>query len=114
MRGMVGKILRQYGTGVTLLSGGTAREVRCFFQPVNSTSWQSIESVATPLGEITRGQYIYIGPADQETAEGDSLQVGDRSYLMRRVEPYYYNGQLVYYWALCVEKGVNDTWGSRS
>lgn len=114
MKRMAQKILRQFGTEVTLVSGDTARVLRCFFQPVNSNSWQNIESVATPLGEVTRGQYTYIGPGDVEIREGDSLKVGNRYYLIRRSEPYYYGDQIVYYWGQCVEKGVNDTWGSRS
>ena len=114
MKKMVDTILRQYGTEVTLTGNGGERKCRCFFQPVNSTSWQSIESVASPLGEITRGQYTYIGPTAVALNEGDSLGLGDRDYLVRRVEPYYYRGEAIYVWALCVEKGVNDTWGSLS
>lgn len=114
MRKMVDAILRQYGTEVTIRREDADQTVRCFFQPVNSTSWQSIESTATLLGEITRGQYTYVGPVDVAVAEGDSLILGQRHYLIRRVEPYYYGGEAVYIWGLCVEKGVNDIWGSRS
>ena len=34
--------------------------------------------------------------------------------VLRRVEPYWYRNQAIYLWGLCVEKGVNDTWGSQS
>ena len=114
MKKIVDTILRQYGTEVTLTGNGGERKCRCFFQPVNSTSWQSIESVATPLGEVFRGQYAYIGPVDAAVREGDTLELGEKSYLFRRVEPYWYGKEPVYLWGLCVEKGVNDTWGSRS
>ena len=43
--------------------------------------------------------------------EGDTLILGERSYLFRRTELYYYRNQAVYQWGMCVEKGVNDTWG---
>lgn len=111
---MVQKILQDYGTD--LLVTGTAGEktVRGFFRAVNSKSWQSMESEATLLGEITRGQYAYIGPAEGGVQEGDTLSLGDRTYLFRRVELYYYGNQAIYQWGLCVEKGVNDTWGSQS
>ena len=36
------------------------------------------------------------------------------SYLLRRVERFYYQNQPLYLWGLCVEKGVNDTWGTQS
>lgn len=114
MRNMAEKILRQYGTDMTIYSGNSRKTVRGFFQPVNSTSWQSIENEASPLGETSRGQYTYVGPADVQVREGDTLELGQRQYLLRRVEPYYYRNEIVYLWGLCVEKGVNDTWGSQS
>lgn len=114
MRRMADGIFRQYGTSMGVTHGGTAKQIKGFFQPVRSKSWQSLVNAATPLGEIPRGQYVYIGPAGVEVAIGDELTVGGRGYLFRRVEPYYYGDETVYIWGLCVEKGVNDTWGSQS
>lgn len=114
MQGMIQKVLREYGTDMTLTSAGETRTVRGFFRAVNSKSWQSMESEATLLGEITRGQYAYIGPAEVGAKEGDTLSLGGKTYLFRRVEFYYYGNQAIYQWGLCVEKGVNDTWGSQS
>ena len=114
MRRMVDKILNQFGSDMVLQSGGSTRTVRGLLQAVNSTSWQSLESEATLLGEISRGQYTYIGPVAIPVREGDTLTLGDKTYLLRRVEPYWYRNQQIYLWGLCVEKGVNDTWGSQS
>ena len=114
MQKMVNTILRQHGTAMTLTRGETEFRVRGFFQPVRSKSWQSLVDQSTPLGEIFRGQYIYIGPADVAVSEGDILTVEGNSYFLRRVEKYLYRGEPVYTWGMCVEKGVNDTWGSRS
>ena len=114
MRQMVEKVLRQYGTDMTLVSGDQNRTVRGFFRAVNSRSWQSMENEATPLGEISRGQYAYVGPVGISVKEGDMLLLGEKTYLFRRVELYYYGNTAVYQWGLCVEKGVNDTWGSQS
>ena len=100
-----------HGTDLTIVSGEEIRTVRGFFRAVNSKSWQSMESEASLLGEITRGQYVYMGPVVGAVKEGDSLILGDRSYLFRRTELYYYGNQAVYQWGLCVEKGVNDIWG---
>ena len=111
---MVSKIIGQYGTDMRLTSIDGSKTVRGFFRAVNSKSWQSMESEATLLGEISRGQYAYIGPVDVAVKEGDTLELGEKTYLFRRVEPYYYGNQAVYQWGLCVEKGVNDTWGSQS
>ena len=114
MKKMVEKVMAQYGTDMTIVSGGEQRPVRGFFRAVNSKSWQSMESEATLLGEISRGQYAYVGPVDVAVREGDTLRLGEKTYLFRRVEPDYYGNQEVYTWGLCVEKGVNDTWGSQS
>ena len=114
MVGLIQNLLNRYGTDVTLCHGETEKTVRAFFRAVNSTSWQSMESEATLLGEITRGQYAYIGPPEGGAVEGDTISLGGRSYLLRRVELYYFRNQAIYQWGLCVEKGVNDTWGSQS
>lgn len=114
MQKMVNTILRQHGTAMTLTRGETEFRVKGFFQPVRSKSWQSLVDQSTPLGEVFRGQYIYIGPADVPAADGDVLTVGGKSYFLRRVELYFYGEEPVYTWGMCVEKGVNDTWGSRS
>ena len=114
MRQTVEKVMARHGTDLTIVSGLETRTVRGFFRAVNSKSWQSMESEASLLGEITRGQYVYMGPVGAGVKEGDTLILGDRSYLFRRTEQYYYGNQVVYQWGLCVEKGVNDTWGTRS
>ena len=114
MRTMVEKVMAQYGTDMTLVSGEESKTVRGFFRAVNSKSWQSMESEATLLGEISRGQYSYIGPIGVPVSEGDTVVLGEKTYLFRRVEPYYYGNQAIYQWGLCVEKGVNDTWGTQS
>ena len=103
--------MANHGTDLTIVSGEETKTVRGFFRAVNSKSWQSMESEASLLGEITRGQYVYMGPVVAAVKEGDSLILGNRSYLFRRTELYYYGNQPVYQWGLCVEKGVNDTWG---
>ncbi len=114
MRATVEKIMAEYGTDLTIVSGLESRTVRGFFRAVNSKSWQSMESEATLLGEITRGQYVYMGPVGAAVQEGDTLILGDRTYLFRRTEVYYYGNGPLYQWGLCVEKGVNDTWGIQS
>lgn len=111
MRQMVEKILRGYGTAVTLTHGKTEHSIRAFFQPVRSKSWQYLEGDYSPLGEIPRGQYVYIGPVLPEAAAGDTLKIGQRSYWLRRAELIHDANGPVYCWGLCVEKGGEDNWG---
>ena len=114
MKRMLEGVFRDYGTDMTIVSTGKEYTVRGFFRAVNSKSWQSMESEATLLGEISRGQYSYMGPAEVDVKEGDTIRLGGKRYLVRRVEDYYCKNTPVYRWGMCVEKGVNDTWGSQS
>ena len=114
MKAAMETLFARWGTDMTIVSAEEHKTVRGFFRAVNSKSWQNMESVVSLLGEISRGQYVYIGPADAAVKEGDTLLLGEKSYLFRRVEPYYFGNQPIYQWGLCVEKGVNDTWGTQS
>ena len=114
MRTTVESVMAKHGTDLTIVSGSETKTARGFFRAVNSKSWQSMESEATLLGEISRGQYAYMGPVGVTVREGDTLILGEKTYLFRRVELYYYGNQAIYQWGLCVEKGVNDTWGTQS
>ena len=55
-----------------------------------------------------------MGPIEGDVREGDTLGLGEKTYLVRRVEIYYFADAALYQWGLCVEKGVNDTWGIQS
>lgn len=111
MRQMVEKILNTHGTTVKLEGNGEVRQVRAFFQPVRSKSWSYLSGEYSPLGEVSRGQYVYIGPVEPRAEAGDAVTVGDRQYWLRRSEVIYHRGQPVYCWGMCVEKGGEDTWG---
>ena len=112
MRNTVDMILRKYGTEIVLCREGVCEKVRGFFQPVNSTSWQSVGHMVSPLGYSNRAEHLCILPAENEIREGDALQVQSRCYLVQRVESYRYCDQVVYWWALCVEKGAGELWGN--
>ena len=109
MQHKIGLILDTYGISITRKEASVT--YKGFFQPVRSKSWQYLEGNFSPLGEVPRGQYVYIGPADKAVAFGDTLEVGGKDYMVRRVEPVYYGEEVAYYWAMCVEKGGEDTWG---
>lgn len=111
MRRMVDKILKQYGSAVSLHKSDGTYEVRGFFQPVRSKSWQYLEGDYSPLGEIPRGQYVYIGPAEPGAEAGDTVTVGGKAYWIRRCEQILDGKGPVYCWGMCVEKGGEDTWG---
>lgn len=93
-----------YGREALLTSGGTQKRVKAFFQGSNSKSWQNMQRVYGPLGEIPRGQYLcFLQPGT--AAEGDSLEMDGKAYRICRVED-----MAAYQWCLCTEKGGEDTW----
>lgn len=111
MRRMISKILRCYGVPAVVTHGGTAAQVSIFFQPSKSKSWDSMNSIVGPLGQLPGGQYLYIGPAEQEISEGDQVEVDGNGYILRRCEAYRDSDGPVYWWGLCVRKGGEDKWG---
>ena len=54
---------------------------------------------------------MYIGPLEPEAAAGDTVWVEDKAYLVRRSEIVRDGSGPLYCWALCLEKGGEDTWG---
>ena len=111
MGSMVAKILESYGTAMELKRGQLTYQIRAFFQPVRSKSWQYLEGDYSPLGEIPRGQYIYIGPVEPKAEAGDTVTVDGKDYWLRRTELIRDGEGPVYCWGICVEKGGEDTWG---
>jgi hypothetical protein len=102
---MVDKLIHQYGTDLILCRNGEETAARGFFRAVTSRDRQSTEPAASPLGELARGQYTYIGPSGLPISEGDTVTVEGQAYRFRRAEPYYYGNRIVYYRGLCIEKG---------
>jgi hypothetical protein len=112
MRRMIGKILRTYGIPATVIHQKGSAQVKIFFQPSKSKSWESMNPIVGPLGQLPGGQYLYIGPAEQEISEGDQVEVAGSGYVFRRCEAYRDSDGPVYWWGLCVRRGGEDKWGS--
>lgn len=112
MRELMDQLFRRYGSDAVLLRGEQQYAVKAFFHSVNSRSWQNMERMFFPLGEIHRGQYICVLPISVQAFAGDTLRIMGKFYKLRRVEEMFVKDQRVYRWCLCVEKGRDDDWGS--
>lgn len=113
MISMVMQLLQTYGTDIQISDGSGVIGVVGVIQPVRSKSWDAADSEYSPLGEIPRGRYVYLGPVNPMPRPGHTLIMGDKSYLLRRVEVIYGPGGPAYCWGLCLEKGGVDNWGQR-
>lgn len=112
MHSKLKKVMERWGKTVTLQRNGES--FKAFLQETGSRAWQNMEKAFTPLGEIPRGQYLYLGPKEPALAVGDVLLQGGRYYELRRTEMVYFGEKPAYCWGLCVEKGGEDRWASQS
>lgn len=106
MRRVIEELLQRFG--VDALVKGIP--IRIFLQFSNSKSWDSMNPIITPVGQIPGGQYLYIGPADIAIASDDEVTVAGTDYIIRRSEVYQTNEGPIYRWALCALKGGEDQW----
>lgn len=105
-------LMTRHGVEMTLVRDGTEQVFPCFFQPVRSGSYQSMEPQASPLGWLSQGQYTLLAPEDVPVQPGDLLRLGEKCYLVRRCEMVYGNGVPLYQWGLCVERSEEAVWGA--
>ena len=109
MRRIIDDLLQRFG--VDALVNGIP--TRIFLQFSNSKSWDSMNPIITPVGQIPGGQYLYIGPADIPVAVDDEVTVADTDYIVRRSEVYQTHEGPIYRWALCCLKGGEEQWTYR-
>lgn len=112
MVGAVGKLVRQYGSTMMLVRDGVETEIRAFLQETRSKSQSGTQREFNPLGEVPKGMFVYIGPAEEGVCAGNSLIWQGRSFEFRRAEPVMLGDDVLYYWGLCLEKGGEESWGS--
>lgn len=107
---MIGKLLDQYGIPVEL----EGRTVRGLFQPLTGKLERLAVRVPDPLGCGSAKRFVYIGPVQPQPREDGELTVAGRAYLVRASHLIPGNDGPAYCWAMCVEKGQEDTWGMNS
>lgn len=112
MREIIETIMESYGTTVTMVGESGSESFRAFLQLVTSKSWQNMQSVFGPLGEIPQGQYLYMGPVDKDVGNADHLCCCGTDYLVRRADTLMIGNEPAYIWGLCVRKGADDPWSS--
>ena len=105
----IDRILKKYGTGLLLRHGQQEESFRGFLQPSHSKNWQNMEKKFSPLGQIPAGQHVLLAPPNINAERGDIVVLGEKCYVLRRLEKVMYGDKLLYIWGLCGEKGGEDT-----
>ena len=101
-----------YGRELVAVHGTERTSVRGFFQPVTGKVERLALKQMGALGLESRERFIYIGPAAVALERGDLVEVEERVYHVRSAECIWGDGEPVYCWAMCTQRGCEDAWGS--
>lgn len=112
MRRMVEKMMACHGRDLVLVRGEEKCSLRGFLQPVTGKVERLALVKMGPLGEESRERFIYIGPAEPEASQDDRILAVGREYRVCTAQVIWDGDGPVYCWAMCVEKGSEDSWGS--
>ena len=112
MERYIKEILAQYGAILTVCHGETQTACRGFLRPVTGKYWQNMEHVFSDIGQVPRGQYVYLGPPEVPLVQGDRVILEGTAYLVRRGECILLGDRCLYYWGLCIQEGTEDTWST--
>lgn len=112
MKALIESILQGYGSLATITDGESARTFRAFIQPVTEKGWQNTKKIIASLGQVPKGQYVYIGPAEVELTQGQRLETRGQTFLVRRCEKVFLGEEAMYTWALLTKAGGADPWNS--
>lgn len=112
MKRAIARLVRQYGTLVSVTSDNVVRPCRLFLQLVTSKSWQNMERMVPAAGEIRRGQFLVISEAREPLYPADTITADGRHFIVRRADAIYLSNTPLFYWGLCVEGGGKDPWES--
>lgn len=110
MKTMIDRILAQYGSEMAVTHGANTQMVRAFLQPVTERSWSELRKTVQQLGQIPAERYVYIGPAEAAICDGDTVCLGERTFLVCRSEQLSVRGQALYVWALLRQREAADAW----
>lgn len=106
MKKVIERIIRDYGSDVTVVYEDEHIVTRAFLQLVTSKSWQNMERMIPSGGQVKRGQFLYIGPPDVSLHDAVRLECGGRRFRVRRGDAILYRNEPMFIWGLCVEGGV--------
>jgi hypothetical protein len=101
----VEKVLKRYGSQLTVQKDEGNLEFRGFLQHFRSKSKDYTQHTFSYLGQIPKGQYVLLAPVLPGLQVGDVLMQGQLQVEVRRLETVEYCGQPAYLWGLCVKKG---------
>ena len=110
MKELITRIINTYGNDIIITANRVEHRTRAFMQLVTSKSWQNMERMIPDAGEVPRGQFLYLGPADVPLSGYDTIEMDGRTFIVRRADPILYRSERIFVWGLCVEAGGKAVW----
>lgn len=104
-------ILGRYGQSVTVVQDGKKTACMAFLQPEPETGTDWFQNLPTPLGELRRDRWIYLGPAEvalTDLKNGYVLWAGFR-FDLRAAQPVCMGEETVYWWGLLAPGAREET-----
>ena len=95
-----------YGLSVRLQDsdGYNGEYFKCFIQPLRYKNKMYLDGVNTAIGFNSEGHYLYIGPPEHDLTTIDSpntwLLFESDKYKIDRAEKVYFEGRVLYVWAI--------------
>lgn len=98
------RVLERYGRDVAVCDpAGAEKTGKAFVRPILGRDRRDGEDTMTPLGEVRRERYLYLGEAalDLTGLRGRGYVALDgRAFDIRRAEAIYVGGRLTHWWAV--------------
>ena len=107
MKKLIAGLIAQYGNDVVITHGEEIYRTKAFLQLVTSKSWQNMERMIPTIGEVPRGQFLYLGSPEIPLNGYDSIETDGRVFIVRRADAILYRSNRLFVWGLCVEGGAS-------
>ena len=104
-------ILGHYGQEVTVVQNGAETPCMAFLQPALETGTDWFQNLPTPLGEIRRDRWLYLGPADVALTDFEDGYVAWAGFRfdLRAAQPVCIGEETVYWWGLLAPRARENT-----
>jgi hypothetical protein len=105
---IVHRLLKKYGSPITLVQGQSRRQLRAVLQSTSSVSQYAMRRAVGDIGDLPHGQYVYIGT--EKVSREDCLLRDGQVFWPKTCEPFFLGGELLCYWGLAACAGKEEQW----
>ena len=112
MKQTVDEIFDCCGSDARVLSADGEIAVRAFIRPITSHSMDALRRTMHTLGEVPKGRYLYLGPAEPFAREDTVIVCGEKRLRVCRMEQMLFEDRVIYTWGVLRETGGDGGCGN--